>query len=49
MQTSLTQGFWQQWQEMTMDYPLGLDAWCFAEQQVIGLPRTAHVVPSPEA
>ncbi|TVQ21590.1 MAG: phosphonate C-P lyase system protein PhnH [Leptolyngbya sp. DLM2.Bin15] len=35
--------FWRQWQEMTANYPLGLDAWCFAEQQVLGLPRTAHI------
>ena len=33
--------FWQQWQEMTASYPLGLDCWCFSGQQVIGLPRTA--------
>ena len=26
-------------------YPLGLDAWCFADQQVLGLPRTAAVSP----
>lgn len=45
LQTSLHQSFWQQWQEMATDYPLGVDAWCFAEQQVIGLPRTAQVVP----
>lgn len=34
--------FWQQWQAMTANYPLGLDAWCCAERQVIGLPRTAR-------
>jgi alpha-D-ribose 1-methylphosphonate 5-triphosphate synthase subunit PhnH len=43
LQTSLNQGFWQQWQELTADYPLGLDAWCFVDHQVLGLPRTALV------
>jgi alpha-D-ribose 1-methylphosphonate 5-triphosphate synthase subunit PhnH len=43
IQTPLSQDFWQQWQEMTDDYPLGLDAWCFADSQVLGLPRTARV------
>ncbi|MEO0532386.1 MAG: phosphonate C-P lyase system protein PhnH [Cyanobacteria bacterium P01_A01_bin.123] len=37
----LTVDFWQQWQEMTVGYPLGIDGWCFAENQVLGLPRTA--------
>ncbi|MEO0409237.1 MAG: phosphonate C-P lyase system protein PhnH [Cyanobacteria bacterium P01_A01_bin.135] len=36
--------FWQQWQEMTADYPLGLDAWCFVDDQLLGLPRTARIV-----
>ncbi|MEM1254732.1 MAG: phosphonate C-P lyase system protein PhnH [Cyanobacteria bacterium P01_H01_bin.21] len=41
--------FWQQWQTMTLEYPLGLDCWCFAQNQVMGLPRTAKlVVPSKE-
>lgn len=35
--------FWQQWQEMTADYPLGVDSWCFAGDQVLGLPRTARL------
>ena len=43
-QTSLGQEFWQQWQEMTDEYPLGLDVWLFAENQVLGLPRTARIV-----
>jgi len=43
IQTPLSQDFWHQWQEMVDAYPLGLDAWCFADQQVLGLPRTARV------
>ena len=42
-QTPLNQDFWQQWQEMTAEYPLGLDAWCFADSQVLGFPRTACI------
>jgi alpha-D-ribose 1-methylphosphonate 5-triphosphate synthase subunit PhnH len=44
IQAPLLTDFWQQWQEMTANYPLGLDAWCFADQQVLGLPRTAQPV-----
>ena len=45
----LASGFWQQWQAMTTDYPLGIDCWCFAHNQVVGLPRTAKLVsPSKE-
>ncbi|MFE4108606.1 phosphonate C-P lyase system protein PhnH [Almyronema epifaneia] len=36
--------FWQQWSLMTANYPLGLDCWCFADTQVLGLPRTAQIV-----
>ncbi|NEQ44030.1 MAG: phosphonate C-P lyase system protein PhnH [Leptolyngbya sp. SIOISBB] len=36
----LSPTFWQQWQQMTLSYPLGIDCWCFHDQQVIGLPRT---------
>lgn len=32
--------FWQQWQQMTSGYPLGVDIWCFADHHVLGLPRT---------
>ena len=35
--------FWQQWQEMTPEYPLGLDVWFFADDQILGLPRTARL------
>ncbi len=35
--------FWQQWQAMTTDYPLGLDCWCFANDKMLGLPRTAKL------
>ncbi|NEQ98675.1 MAG: phosphonate C-P lyase system protein PhnH [Cyanothece sp. SIO2G6] len=35
--------FWTQWQAMTTDYPLGLDVWCFAENQILGLPRTSRL------
>ncbi|NEO88217.1 MAG: phosphonate C-P lyase system protein PhnH [Spirulina sp. SIO3F2] len=39
----LTVNYWQQWQAMTEGYPLGLDAWYFAGDRVLGLPRTARV------
>lgn len=42
--TPLSASFWQQWQEMTADYPLGIDSWCFAGNQVLGLPRTARLI-----
>ncbi|RZM74695.1 phosphonate C-P lyase system protein PhnH [Leptolyngbya iicbica] len=48
LQTPLGQPFWQQWQVMTASYPLGLDVWCLADHQVIGLPRTARVTDSQE-
>lgn len=48
IQTPLNPNFWQQWQEMTTDYPLGMDCWCFAGQQVLGLPRTARMTDSQE-
>ncbi|MEM8543874.1 MAG: phosphonate C-P lyase system protein PhnH [Cyanobacteria bacterium P01_H01_bin.119] len=35
--------FWQQWQAMTANYPLGLDIWCFAHNQVLGLPRSSRI------
>ena len=35
--------FWQQWQEMTPEYPLGLDIWFFADEQILGLPRTSRL------
>jgi alpha-D-ribose 1-methylphosphonate 5-triphosphate synthase subunit PhnH len=44
LQAPLNQDFWQQWQEITANYPLGLDAWLFAENQVLGLPRTTCIV-----
>ena len=37
------QNFWTQWQAMTANYPLGVDGWCFAHNQVLGLPRTARL------
>jgi alpha-D-ribose 1-methylphosphonate 5-triphosphate synthase subunit PhnH len=43
IQTPLSQDFWHQWQEMVNQYPLGLDVWCFADHQVLGLPRTARI------
>lgn len=36
--------FWQQWQDMTRQFPLGLDSWCFAGTRVVGLPRTAQPI-----
>jgi alpha-D-ribose 1-methylphosphonate 5-triphosphate synthase subunit PhnH len=44
LQSCLNGDFWHQWQDMTDQYPLGLDAWCFAGNQVVGLPRTARIV-----
>lgn len=44
IQVPSNQDFWQQWQEMTAAHPLGLDAWCFADNQALGLPRTARIV-----
>ena len=35
--------FWQQWQQMTAHYPLGIDSWCFAKDYVLGLPRTVRL------
>ncbi|MBD2231655.1 phosphonate C-P lyase system protein PhnH [Phormidium tenue] len=43
LQTPLSTDFWQQWQAMTAHYPLGLDVWCFADRQVLGLPRTTRI------
>jgi alpha-D-ribose 1-methylphosphonate 5-triphosphate synthase subunit PhnH len=43
IQAPLHTDFWRQWQEMTANYPLGLDAWCFSDRQVLGLPRTARI------
>lgn len=40
----LEKEFWSQWQDMTADYPLGLDCWFFAQDQVMGLPRTAKLM-----
>ncbi|PSN18179.1 phosphonate C-P lyase system protein PhnH [filamentous cyanobacterium CCP5] len=39
----LPEYFWSQWQEMTAAYPLGVDAWFFADNQGIGLPRTTQL------
>lgn len=39
----LPHDFWQQWQAMTDSYPLGVDGWFFAADQVLGLPRTARL------
>ncbi|NEQ55643.1 MAG: phosphonate C-P lyase system protein PhnH, partial [Leptolyngbya sp. SIO3F4] len=36
--------FWQQWQMMTEDYPLGIDCWYFSKTQIIGLPRTSKLM-----
>ena len=33
--------FWRQWHTMTEHYPLGVDAWCFRGDQILGIPRTA--------
>ncbi|MGF1524941.1 MAG: phosphonate C-P lyase system protein PhnH [Leptolyngbyaceae cyanobacterium] len=35
--------FCQHWQAITASYPLGVDCWCFAHSQVLGLPRTARL------
>ncbi|MEM8612499.1 MAG: phosphonate C-P lyase system protein PhnH [Cyanobacteria bacterium P01_H01_bin.105] len=36
--------FWQQWEAMAVEYPLGLDCWFFSQNQVVGLPRTAKLM-----
>lgn len=38
--------FWQQWQINSQAYPRGIDVFLFAQQQVMGLPRTAKLVGS---
>ncbi|MEA5465806.1 phosphonate C-P lyase system protein PhnH [Leptothoe sp. PORK10 BA2] len=43
----LSHTFWSQWQDISLDYPLGLDCWCFAGNRVVGLPRTAQIVSTP--
>jgi alpha-D-ribose 1-methylphosphonate 5-triphosphate synthase subunit PhnH len=35
--------FWQQWQQNTRTYPLGVDIFFFSERQVMGFPRTTQV------
>lgn len=42
VQLPISANFWQQWQAMTMSFPLGIDLWCFDSQWVVGLPRTAR-------
>lgn len=37
----LRAAFWQQRETMAEEYPLGLDCWCFTQQHIMGLPRTA--------
>ncbi|MGA1476762.1 MAG: phosphonate C-P lyase system protein PhnH, partial [Prochlorothrix sp.] len=48
IQTPLELAFWQQWQVMTQAYPLGVDIWCCAKDQILGLPRTARLVEFPQ-
>ncbi|MEL6261397.1 MAG: phosphonate C-P lyase system protein PhnH [Cyanobacteria bacterium J06626_6] len=40
--------FWQQWRENHRAYPRGVDCFLFAEQQVMGLPRSAQAQLSEE-
>ncbi|HEY9645034.1 MAG TPA: phosphonate C-P lyase system protein PhnH [Chroococcidiopsis sp.] len=35
------QGFWEQWVANHRAYPMGIDVFLFADDQVMGLPRTA--------
>lgn len=37
---ALPTGFWRQWQVNHRQYPLGIDVFCFAGSQVMGLPRS---------
>ncbi|MEM9165006.1 MAG: phosphonate C-P lyase system protein PhnH, partial [Cyanobacteria bacterium P01_F01_bin.4] len=34
--------FWQQWQHNHQQYPLGVDVFLFADDAVLGLPRTSQ-------
>jgi alpha-D-ribose 1-methylphosphonate 5-triphosphate synthase subunit PhnH len=38
----LPMDFWEQWQQMTAQYPLGVDVWICTKTQVWGLPRTTQ-------
>lgn len=40
----LLNDFWQQRDIMTAEYPLGFDYWFFAQQQIVGLPRTSKLL-----
>lgn len=36
--------FWQQWQQNHQRYPLGIDVFCLAGNQLLGLPRSVQAV-----
>ncbi len=36
-------GFWMQWRQNNAAYPRGIDCFLFAQDSVVGLPRTTHV------
>jgi alpha-D-ribose 1-methylphosphonate 5-triphosphate synthase subunit PhnH len=42
----LPQSFWQQWQHNMQAYPQGIDVFLFAQNQLMGLPRTVQLVHS---
>jgi alpha-D-ribose 1-methylphosphonate 5-triphosphate synthase subunit PhnH len=36
--------FWQEWQQNTQNYPLGIDIFFLSPNQVMGLPRTSQLI-----
>lgn len=44
MPISLSDTFWQQWQQNHNSYPQGIDIYFFFETQVVGLPRTSKII-----
>lgn len=36
--------FWQEWQQNTQNYPLGIDIFFLSQNQVMGLPRTSQFI-----
>lgn len=44
MPISLSDTFWQQWQQNHNSYPQGIDIYFFSKTQVVGLPRTSKII-----
>jgi alpha-D-ribose 1-methylphosphonate 5-triphosphate synthase subunit PhnH len=40
----LPDDFWQEWQQNTQNYPLGIDIFFVSQNQVMGLPRTTQLI-----